>query len=115
MATIQDLLDKIPGAFTIPEIEAYGDDGIVYNISDMGTTKLGEDKEEKVTISFEEVAKVLVINKTRGQQLADLFGAAVDCTGEKVKLVVRADTPVGSKKMKMINIEEDRASTAAVR
>ena len=105
MATIQQMQAKIPGALTVPEVEAYGEAGIVRTILVAGTTKIGEDQEEKVTLSFEEDAKVLVINKTRGQQLADLFGVAVDPAGERVKLVVR-NTPVGSRKINMINIEE---------
>jgi len=105
MATIQELQSKIPGALTVGEVESYGDAGLIRTILVAGTTEIGEDKEEKVTLSFVEDAKVLVINKTRGQQLADLFGAAVDPSGQKVKLVVR-NTPVGSRKINMINIEE---------
>lgn len=105
MATIQEMQAQIPGALTVAEIEAYGEAGTIRTIAVAGTTEIGEDKEEKVTLSFKEDAKVLVINKTRGQQLADLFGAAVDPSGQKVKLVVR-NTPVGSRKMLMINIEE---------
>lgn len=104
MATIKEMAAKIPGVLTIPEIEAYGDNGIIRTISKYDDAKVGENNDEKQVLSFEEDKKTLVINKTRSQQLADLFGAAVDPAGQKVKLVVR-NTPVGSKKMNMINIE----------
>lgn len=105
MATIQELQRRIPGALTVPEIEAYGDEGSVRTIKLADVTKVGQDEEEKPTLSFIGDAKVLVINKTRGQQLADLFGAGVDPVGQKVKLVVR-NTPVGNRRIMMINIEE---------
>lgn len=105
MATIAQMSQKIPGALTVAEIEAYGDEGIIRTIAEYKFDKVGgEDSDKKAILTFEEDAKTLVVNKTRNQQLADLFGAANDPAGNKVRLVVRR-VKVGNKPMDIICIE----------
>lgn len=106
MATIAELQNQIPGAFTIPEIESYGADGVVYTIKAAQVQQVGgESPEDKPVLSFKEHAKVLVLNKTRAQQLADLFGAANDPSGKQVRLVVER-CKVGNRNLDMIVIKE---------
>lgn len=106
MSTIAEMQSKIPGALTVSEVEAYGDAGIIRTIAALSEQKVGgEDGDLKPCLSFTEDAKLLVVNKTRAQQLADLFGAATDPTGEKVKLVARS-VKVGNRPMVIICVDE---------
>ena len=104
MAKISELLKNIGGYFTVDEVEAYGPNGLVLTIKDaIDKVPIGEKGEEKPVLKFEEHAKTLIINKTRGEQLADIFGGDVDPIGQKVRLV-KEDAKIGNRRQPMVCI-----------
>ena len=106
MAKISELLKNIGGYLTVGEVEAYGNEGIVLTIKEaLSKVPIGEKGEEKPIISFEEHAKLLIINKTRGEQLSDLFGAETDPLGKQVRIVVE-NAKIGNRRQPMICIRE---------
>ena len=87
--TTKDLANTIEGAFSCDDIAAFGDGGVEYTIGSAGRRKVGgQDGEDKTCVGFVEVAKYVVLNKTRSSQLIALFGADADPIGKKVRLYV---------------------------
>lgn len=87
MPTALELGKHLKGAFTVDDIDAYGEEGLVVTISEGGKRKVGgEDGEEKSCIGFKDMARFVVLNKTRQQQLVDLFGAGAELIGKDLRL-----------------------------
>ena len=102
MPSALELGRHLKGAFTGDDIEAYGTGGLVATISDAGLRKVGgEDGEEKPCVGFADSARFAVLNKTRQQQLVDLFGANAELVGKEIRLTV-ADVKVNNRTHRMI-------------
>lgn len=95
MATTEQLKAMIPTAFSIAEIASYGPGGLTVTIKAAEGQEVGAEREVKPVLKFQETAKYLVINTTRSQQLADLFGAKNDPSGNAVKLTVGRPNKTG--------------------
>lgn len=80
-----ELRKFIPGYFTVQQVSDAG--GKLLTIKTSGVEAVGQDKDEKPVLSFLETREKLVLNASRCQQLADLFGEA-DVAGKKVRLGV---------------------------
>jgi hypothetical protein len=60
---------------------------LIVTVKDWDVQELGQGKEEKLTISFRETDKELVLNKTNGGTLASLYGKDPDgWIGRKIAL-----------------------------
>lgn len=100
--TIEEMSRRIPGYLTIDEVKAIGPQ--TFTISKIDFVKIREDDDDETPVLFfEETAKRLTINKTRSQQLADLFGKG-DPAGKQVCLKVDV-IPVRNRKTEMIVLE----------
>ncbi len=91
MASVKDLLDQIPGYFTVEEVkELAGSGSNTFRIVASGVEMVGQGSsaEEKPVLQFADTKKKLVLNKGRGNALASLFGLSSDPAGESIRLEV---------------------------
>lgn len=91
---INELLANITGYFTVEEVKSLeAAEANVLRIEGGGIEMVGHGPQasEEPVLAFTGTKKKLVINKTRGQQLAALFGLNADIPkGATIRLVVRS-------------------------
>jgi hypothetical protein len=51
------------------------DKNAIYTISDVSAEQVGEDQKQKLVLKFKESTKDMILNKTNGSTLTDLYGA----------------------------------------
>ncbi len=98
-----EALALMPGYYKVDEVRSL--DNVVLTIKELTCRKIKEeDEDESPLLSFEGTKKLLILNKTRMQQLTDLHGPG-DPAGAKVRLSV--DTiAINNRKFEMIVILE---------
>ena len=79
-----------------------GDDDLVVTIADVTFEELGDHDEQKPVVSFEETQKLLVLNKTNANTIAQLYGNKL--TGWSGKRVVLYTTEVSYQGTTMLGI-----------
>ena len=83
-----------------------GPDGLELTIRKVTLEEVGEEREQKPVMAFDETDKELVLNITNWNSIADLTGKddSDDWPGHKIKLV-RSKVQYGSKTVDAIRIE----------
>jgi hypothetical protein len=81
-------------------------DGQDVTISSVTLQEVGEDRETKPVIMFEELNRGVICNRTNWDSIADITGApdSDDWQGRRIKLY-RAKVPFGSKTVEAVRIE----------
>lgn len=85
--TFGDVSNSIEGAFSADDVAELGTP--VFTIDTVVKRRVGgQEGEDKTCVSFKEVSKYVVLNKTRSAQLTALFGADGTPSGKQVRLYV---------------------------
>ena len=86
MSTIASLKSALPGFFSYEEIKASGPVTLTIRAAGIEKVGQGDRQEEKPVLSFAESKKKLVLNKTRCDMLAQIFGGTSDPVGKRITL-----------------------------
>ncbi len=103
--TCGDIANSIEGAYANDDVAELGQP--VFTISSVRERQVGQEAEKKTCVSFQEVAKFVVMNKTRSAQLTALFGVDGNPVGKKVRLFVDL-VKVGNMSHRMICFGEPK-------
>jgi hypothetical protein len=76
----------------------------IATISHLEIEEVGQDKEEKPVLHFEDGVRPLIVNKTNFETLEEAFGDSDDWAGHKIKIFC-ARTTFGGKKVDGIRVE----------
>lgn len=98
MASATELIQSQPGIFKVTDLEK--DQTLTLTIKDVVIQELGQNKEPKQVVLFEETPRGVALNMTRLGNLATLFGGQ-ELKGQRVG-VTRSDEKIQGKTLEIL-------------